>query len=144
MYRKLLSISLTLIVSSCVSPATNMSPDQISQLSSQQLCELRNTYGWEQKTEIEIGKRDLNCDPDYNECLAKGADPKTPAMAYCIKEIQEKRAMKNKIAKQEYEIKQQQEKYERERIYNESLNRLQNTSTPTPPQFCKGFPFCGN
>lgn len=152
MHRKLsflITLSgFTLLASACQpipSPATTMSPEQISQLSNQQLCELKNSYVWEQKTEVEIGKRNLNCDPDYNECLAKGIDPTTSSMGYCIKDIQEKRALEEKLEEKEAELKRKQEEiedkqeqYERDRRHQEVMEKYKT------PKYCQGFPFCRN
>lgn len=120
--KKLIIISSALLLGACASPAQNMSPQQVSQLSDLQLCQLKNSYAYEQKTEIEIGKRNLNCHPAYMECASRGLKNGTPEMSLCANQVQENWAMQQRIQEQERELERQRR-----------LNRSQQWQIPTHP-----------
>ncbi len=130
-------ITLGLIVtllSGCYSPAAEMSPQQISMMSDMQLCQLKNSYPWEQNTEIEIGRRNLNCDPAYNECLSQGHRPNSPAMAMCIKQVRENWALQREVQKKDAQLQQQQVQQSNERMWNNILEK----SRPPRQQVIQG------
>lgn len=104
MMKRLLSLACIMLVAACASPAEQMTMQEVSQLSDKQLCELKRTYRWEKKTELEIGKRNLNCDPDYIECSSRGVKPNSPEMAVCIDHLRENRALKEKLEQQQREL----------------------------------------
>lgn len=97
-------LSLALLVAACASPAEHMSMQEVSTLSDKQLCDLKRMYRWEKKTELEIGRRNLNCDPDYIECASRGVKPNSPEMAVCIDQLRENRELKEKIEAQQREL----------------------------------------
>lgn len=103
------------LLSACGSPAKQMTPQQISMLSNQQLCELKNRYAWEQNTEIEIGRRNLNCDPAFNECIEKGNKPNTPAMGICVEQTRKIWALQRELERKEDKIEYQQMQIENQR-----------------------------
>ncbi len=104
---RLLAIGAIVCVTGCASPAVEMTPQQISQLTDQQICNLHNGFTWETKTELEIGRRNLNCDPDFNLCVARGIDPRnTPVITSCMQDIQDKRAMQKVIDDQRWQLEQ--------------------------------------
>lgn len=121
------TIFLLFILSGCGSPAQQMTPQQISMLSNEQLCQLKNSYPWEQNTEIEIGRRNLNCDPAYNECIGRGNKPNTPAMAMCINQLRENWAMKKELEKKDAQLKQQQIQNSNQAMWD---NLLEKTRKP--------------
>lgn len=114
-------IGLTLMVVGCASPAVNMTPEQISMLSDNQLCQLQSSYGWEAKTETEIGRRQLNCDPAYRTCIAQGYTPNTPEANGCAVQMRENWALQEKIKQQEAELKEQQRQQEIDKQLNDAL-----------------------
>jgi hypothetical protein len=94
--KRYLQLLPLIILSACASPAAQMTPEQVSNLSNQQLCELTWNYPYEQKTQVEIGKRKINCDPVYIECDNSGVKPGTPGFMLCMKNVQER----NELAQQ--------------------------------------------
>jgi hypothetical protein len=121
---KLLSLSLVLIVSACAeSPATTMTPQQISTLSNTQLCGLHNNYAWDQATEMEIGRRNLICDPAYIECSNRGNKPGTPAMALCMDQLRQNWALQEEVQKKDHELQQKQIELNNQQRWNNILNQ---------------------
>lgn len=128
-----------LILSGCVSPAASMTQEQVATFSNQQLCELTWNYPYEQKTQLEIGRRGLNCDPVYIECDNSGLEPGTPAFTLCMKNIQERNALAQQVQAQQIANsnnqtmwdwqarRQQQEEHdiemERQRAINDLIRR---------------------
>jgi len=132
---KYLILWAVLGLAACASPAAQMTPEQISSLSNQQLCNLKNNYLWDQNTEVEIGRRNLNCDPVYNECVQRGAES-GPELSLCMNQIRDKQVMEQKIAQQEAEL-------EAQRSRNELLMRSQGQQSQNPASpFCPTFPYC--
>ena len=121
MKKLILPIILILGLAACASPAVNMSPEQVSQLSNDQLCQLKNSYAWEQKTEVEIGKRNLNCDPIYNQCRYQGHEDGSPQLASCMQQIRENLRLKQQMQAQQQEMERQQRRNE----INQSIQDLQ-------------------
>lgn len=115
-------IAITLLLSGCESPATSMTQEQVSGLSNEQLCSLKSSYPWEQKTELEIGKRNLNCDPAYNECLGRGNQPNTPAMTTCIIQVRENWALQQEIQRKNTQIQNQQIQMNNQAVINSIRN----------------------
>jgi hypothetical protein len=96
-----------LILSGCVSPAANMTPEQVATFSNQQLCELTWNYPYEQKTQLEIGRRGLNCDPVYIECDNSGLEPGTPAFTLCMNNIRQRNALAQQVQIQQTQLQLQ-------------------------------------
>jgi len=105
--KKIITLSTIILLGACASPAQNMTSDEVSQLSDLQLCQFKNTYAYEQKTEIEIGKRNLNCDPAYMECASRGLKNSTPEMSLCVKQVQDNWDMQQKLQAQQAELARQ-------------------------------------
>lgn len=136
-YSAVLFLYLELLLAGCVeSPAKTMTPQQISSLSNTQLCELSNNYEWDQNTEIEIGKRDLICDPAYIECSNQGHALGTPAMALCMDQLRENWALQEQVQEQQEELARQRQQAESQhqwdRIIENSRQRCINRQVPTP------------
>ncbi len=87
--RYLLILAPMLLLAACASPTFQMSPEQIATLSDDQLCAYKNNYRNETKLELEIGRRQLNCNRFYRECLNRGNQPGTQAMAFCMDLVRE-------------------------------------------------------
>jgi hypothetical protein len=145
-----LGLCVLVLLSGCMSPAARMSQEDISSLSNQQLCGLNNSYGWEEKTQIEIGRRNLNCDPVFNECLNRGSKPNTPEMALCTNQIRQTMQLEEQVKRQQKTLESQMDKQRRELEYQRGLDNLQRMKQANQPQiqnhhqpqFCAGFPFC--
>ncbi len=73
-----------LVLASCASPAMNMTDDQIAQLSDDSVCDMKNNYRSYSKINDEVLRRNINCDPHFRKCLAKGNKPGTDAMQFCM------------------------------------------------------------
>lgn len=140
-----LLIFAVLSLTACVSPAAQMTPEQLSTLSNQQLCNLKNNYLWDQNTEIEVGRRNLNCDPIYNECLLRGAEPNGAEMALCMNQIREQQAMQRTINQQQAELDLQRRR--NDMIVQSQQVQARNQVVIVQPQknpspFCPTFPYC--
>lgn len=81
--RYFLPFLMVFLLAGCASPTFQMTPVQVSALSDDQLCSFKNNYRSETKAEAEIARRGLNCDRYYRECLRRGNQPNTEAMAFC-------------------------------------------------------------
>lgn len=99
-----LPLILTLFVAACASPATKMTEHQVSQLSDLQLCQLKNSYSYEQKTEVEIGKRNLNCHPAYMQCRQNGYDNNSQEIHTCAQNLADRWALEKELAEKEREL----------------------------------------
>lgn len=95
---------LVLGLNACTSPAVNMTEYQVSQLSDLQLCQLKNSYAYEQKTEIELGKRNLNCHPAYMQCRQSGYDNNSQEIHTCAQNLADRWALEKKLADKEREL----------------------------------------
>jgi hypothetical protein len=144
---KYLIVCAVMGLAACASPAAQMSPQQISSLSNQQLCDLQNNYLWDQNTEIEIGRRNLNCDPIYNECLLRGMKPDGPEMALCMNQIRETQALQAKVAQQQRELETERTLNEMRAGNQQQQNQVivvqpgsQRKANTSP--FCPTFPYC--
>jgi hypothetical protein len=143
MKNTLLALALIIPLTGCESPAARMSPHDIASLSNQQLCSLNNSYGWEEKTQIEIGRRNLNCDPIFNECINRGTKQNTPEMALCINQIHQTLALQEQLEEQQRDLEYQRTLNEIQLRKEANKNRQQPYNTYNgQPQFCEGFPFC--
>lgn len=71
------------LLTACASPTFQMSPEQVASLSDDQICSYKNNYRNETKLEVELARRNLNCDPYFRECLRQGNQPGTQAMDFC-------------------------------------------------------------
>lgn len=143
MKKILLGLSVLVLLTGCESPAARMSPRDIASLSNQQLCVLNNGYGWEEKTQIEIGRRNLNCDPVFNECVSRGIKPNTSDMALCMNEIRQTQALESQVKKQESELEYQRTLNDIRLKKQANQPELEpKNKNPYAPQFCPGFPFC--
>lgn len=81
---KKISILLSvLILSACASPSETMTQEQVSMLSDLQLCEYRNNYSTNNKLEIEIGRRNLDCSKESVYCLKRGHKKDDPDFNTC-------------------------------------------------------------
>jgi hypothetical protein len=116
--KKYLLFLLVLTLSACASPAANMSSQQVASLSDQQLCNLQWNYPYEAKTEVEIGRRNLNCDPAYLECKSSGLKDGSPSLSHCIKTVQER----NVLAQQ---VQIQQQLTIQDMLWNQQLRQQQ-------------------
>jgi hypothetical protein len=81
--KKILLIPLILLAAACASPTFQMTPEQVMSLTDDQLCTYQNNYRAETKLEMEIARRNLNCNRFHRECLRRGNVPGTEAMAFC-------------------------------------------------------------
>lgn len=64
-------------------PTEKMTKEEVSQLSSLQLCRYKRNYADETKLEIELGKRDLDCSDEGLYCLKRGIEPMNPQYESC-------------------------------------------------------------
>ncbi|PZO86701.1 MAG: hypothetical protein DI626_05805 [Micavibrio aeruginosavorus] len=81
--KKFVPFLLLILVSACASPAKDMTAEQVSHLSDEQLCDMSKSYAFEAKIEVEIGKRDLQCTDEYLACKRQGYKPRTPDFENC-------------------------------------------------------------
>lgn len=81
--KKLLILSVALSLGACASPTFEMTPAQVASLSDDQLCKYENNYRDETKLDLEISRRNLNCDRFFRACLKQGNQPGTKAMSFC-------------------------------------------------------------
>jgi len=96
----------------CTSPIADMSPAQVAQLTDDQLCGYRNYYPYDQNTELEIGRRNLNCDPATRSCMKRGLNEGSPELNLCVTELRNKWALESQLANQAKE---------NERLRNQAL-----------------------
>lgn len=89
MIKKILVFAMAGFLAACASPTFQMTPAQVSSLSDDQLCKYQNGYRAETKLEAEIARRGLNCNRFHHECLARGNQPGTQAMAFCMDLLRE-------------------------------------------------------
>lgn len=89
MMKRYLVIVLVCIITACSSPAELMNDQQVRALSDDQLCDYKNAYRNEYRTEAEIGRRGLNCNRYYRECLRRGNQPESQAMSFCMDLLRE-------------------------------------------------------
>lgn len=82
--RALAAVVMVLALGACASPALMMPDQQILNLPDDELCRIDRNYRSEPRVQAEIRARNLNCDPYYRECLAKGNQPGTQAMQFCM------------------------------------------------------------
>lgn len=129
--KKILSILCLLLLTACVSPASDMTSEQVAKLSNSQLCHLRNSYPWEAKTETEIGRRGINCDPLYLECKYQGFEDNTPEMRFCINSLEEQYALQKRLKEEE------QKRQTAEILRDREIRRNRSTAQgyPFPPNF---------
>lgn len=83
------------IISGCASPAFNMTDQQIQAMSDDQLCQYKNGYRAEARTEAEIARRGLNCNRYHRECLRRGNQPGTQAMNFCMDLLRENERLRH-------------------------------------------------
>lgn len=107
MVKKFTALSLVILLGACSSPAQNMTEHQISQLSDIQLCQLKSSYAYEPKTEVEIGKRQINCHPAYLECEQKGFKRGTAELSICADQLVKQAELQKKIDQQQKELNRQ-------------------------------------
>ena len=89
MIKKILVIAAVGFLAACASPTFQMTPTQVSSLSDEQLCQYKNGYRAETKLEAEVSRRGLNCNRFHRECLARGNQPGTQAMDFCMDLLRE-------------------------------------------------------
>jgi hypothetical protein len=95
--KKLISILYVLgalFLTSCASPAMQMTDAQIAALSDDSLCDMNNNYRSYSRVNNEILKRNINCDRHYRECLSKGNQPGTQAMDFCMDLLRQNERLK--------------------------------------------------
>ncbi len=124
-----LSMIALLCLGACQSPAVGMSPQELSSLSNEQLCSLQLSYPWEQKTEMEIGRRNLNCDPAFNQCLGQGHQPSSPGMTSCINQVRENWRLQKQV-----EDQQRQMQYQQIQMQNQQMMRPCSVTQMTGPK----------
>lgn len=107
-------------------PISSMKPEEVAQLSDDQICDYENRISNNEFVVLEIGKRNLNCDPFHRACLAKGLKPKTSAINICTDQLKENDRLQGKLG-----IKELLLQYERSRQVEEHNTR-----------YCNDFPFC--
>lgn len=83
-----------IVLAGCASPTFQMTQAQVAALSDDQLCSFKNNYRSETKAEAEIARRGLNCDRYYRECLRRGNQPGTEAMAFCMDILRQNERMR--------------------------------------------------
>ena len=83
-----------LLLTSCASPAMQMTDAQIAGLSDDSLCDMKNNYLSYSKINNEVLKRNINCDRHYRECLSKGNQPGTQAMDFCMDLLRQNERLK--------------------------------------------------
>lgn len=127
-------LTITMLSGCATSPALQMSPEQVSMLSNAQLCELHNNYSPVSTTEVEIGRRNLNCDPAINECIGRGNKMGTPAMALCVQDLRQSWAMQRQLQQQDQQLQQQQTQMNNQRMWDNILEQ----SRPRKRQVIQG------
>lgn len=86
---KYIVLLLAIVLTACASPARNLIDAQIHDLSDDQLCSYHNNYRSEFRVEAELAARGTNCNRFFRECLRRGNQPGTQAMAFCMDILRE-------------------------------------------------------
>jgi hypothetical protein len=102
MMRILFLLFFCLFLGACSSPALQMSAEQIRTLSDDQLCSYKNSYAAEPKTELEIAKRKLNCNPFHRACLKQGLEPSSKGFEVCMHLMQENQRLQRNLELSEF------------------------------------------
>ncbi len=89
MMNRFIAFFAVLLLAACASPALKMTPQEIQSLSDERLCSIHNGYDREPRVEAEVNRRRLICDPYVRECLARGNQPGTEAMGFCVATLRE-------------------------------------------------------
>ncbi|MFA5592335.1 MAG: hypothetical protein WC989_03360 [Micavibrio sp.] len=80
---------LAIGLAGCASPTFQMGPEQVAALPDDELCRYKNNYRSETKLDAEVARRGLNCNRFHRECLRRGNQPETEAMAFCERLLRE-------------------------------------------------------
>lgn len=86
---RFIAFAAVLFLAACASPALKMTPQEISALSDERLCSIHNGYDREPRVEAEVNRRRVICDRHVRECLARGNQPGTEAMGFCVAMLRE-------------------------------------------------------
>lgn len=84
---RLLALMAVLALAACASPTMKMSDQQIATTSDDQLCSYKNNYREEPRLNAELTRRGLGaleCNPRFRQCMARGNQPGTNAMDFCM------------------------------------------------------------
>lgn len=132
--KKLAAIFFVALLGACASPAQNMTEHQISQLSDIQLCQLKRAYAYEPKTEVEIGKRKVNCHPAYLECEQKGFKRGTAELSICADQLVKQADLQKKIDQQQKELERQERQIKTQKLFHETQSIMRSKENSTPNQ----------
>lgn len=92
--KSVVAIAAVLFLAACASPALKMTPQEIQSLNDSRLCSIHNGYDREPRVEAEVNRRNLICDPYVRECLARGNQPGTEAMGFCVAMMRENQRLR--------------------------------------------------
>lgn len=92
---RLAAIALILVLAGCASPTMKMSDNEIHGLNDDILCHYKNNYRDEMRLDAEIARRGLICDPYVRECMARGNQPGTAAMNFCVDLLHENQRLRH-------------------------------------------------
>lgn len=85
--RKIAAFAALMLLAACASPTLKMADQQIASLSDDQLCTYKNNYREEARLNAELARRGLGpveCNPRFRQCMARGNQPGTRAMDFCM------------------------------------------------------------
>lgn len=88
------TFAVVLILAGCASPTLTMTDQEISALNDSQLCNYQNNYGPDVRRDQEVARRGLICDPYVRQCMARGNQPGTPQMDFCVDLLQENQRLR--------------------------------------------------
>lgn len=84
---RFLAFIAVMVLAACASPTMKMSDQQLVSLSDDQLCAYKNNYREEPRLNVELARRGLGpveCNPRFRQCMARGNQPGTRAMDFCM------------------------------------------------------------
>ena len=102
MMNRLIAIAAVLVLAACASPALKMTTQEIQSLSDDRLCSIHNGYNREPRVEAEVNRRRVICDPYARECIARGNQPGTEAMGFCVATLRENARLRYEASRDDF------------------------------------------
>lgn len=99
---RFIAIAAVLVLSACASPALKMTTQEIQALSDERLCSIHNGYNREPRVEAEVNRRGVICDRHVRECLARGNQPNTEAMGFCVATLRENERLRYERSRDDF------------------------------------------
>lgn len=99
---RFIAIAAVLFLAACASPALKMTTQEIQALNDNRLCSIHNSYDREVRVEAEVNRRNLICDRHVRECLARGNQPGTEAMGFCVATLRENERLRYEASRDDF------------------------------------------